>query len=121
MPLRLLLPLSLLLMPGCTGPEATVKPAPTKEAEPFAPTLSLRPTSVTLLPGGTQAFQAEINYPVGRRYLRQPVAWSVVEPEGGSITGAGVYTAPTKPGTYHVRAEREDFPEVKVTATVVVR
>src|SRR5579864_4974095 len=32
------------------------------------------------------------------------VSWSVVEDEGGSITAAGVYTAPVTPGTYTVKA-----------------
>jgi hypothetical protein len=32
------------------------------------------------------------------------VTWSVVEPGGGSITRAGVYTAPAIPGTYTVTA-----------------
>lgn len=89
--------------------------------QPFVPTLVLRPTAVALIPGASQAFQAEINYPEGVRPLRQPVAWSVVEPGGGTITPAGVYTAPARYGTFHVEARREDFPDLRVAATVVVR
>ena len=55
------------------------------------------------------------------RYLRQPVAWRVVEPEGGTVTAAGLYMAPAAPGIYHVEVRREDFPEVTATATVRVK
>ena len=43
---------------------------PTKSAEPFKPSLSLRPVAISLAKGATQAFQAEINYPEGMRYMR---------------------------------------------------
>jgi hypothetical protein len=32
------------------------------------------------------------------------VNWSVVEPDGGTITSTGAYTAPAKAGTFHVKA-----------------
>jgi len=112
------LPLSLLLLGlACSTPKATV---PTAPAAPFKPSLVVRPTAVALIPGATQAFQAEINYPEGIRPLRQPVSWSVVEPDGGAITPAGLYTAPARYGTYHVQVKRDDFPELVVTATVTV-
>ncbi len=109
---------SLLLSLACNPPGNAV---PAKSTEPFKPFLSLRPVAVSLARGTTQAFQAEINYPEGARYFRQPIAWTVVEPEGGSITGAGLYTAPTLPGTYQVRVQREDFPELTATAIVTVK
>ena len=102
---------------ACNPPEASVA----KPAEPFVPRLALRPVAVSLARGATQSLQAEINYPEGMRYLRQPVAWRVVEPEGGTVTTAGLYTAPAAPGTYHVEVRREDFPEVTATATVTVK
>ena len=112
------IPFSLLLLGlACGTPKATV-PAPPRS---FKPTLILRPTAVALIPGATQAFQAEINYPEGVRPLRQPVAWSVIEPDGGTITPAGLYTAPARYGTFHVEVQREDFPNLRVAATVVVR
>jgi hypothetical protein len=116
--IRALSATTLLLAFACTAPGNAV---PTKTAEPFKPALSLRPVAVSLAKGATQAFQAEINYPEGTRYIRQPVAWSVVEAEGGTITGAGLYTAPATAGTYHVQVKREDFPEVTATATVTVK
>lgn len=113
------LPLApLLLALACTTPGDTM---PAKPKEPFKPSLSLRPVAVSLARGATQTFQAEINYPEGMRYMRQPVAWSVVEADGGSITGAGLYTAPAVGGTYHVQVKREDFPEIAATATVTVK
>jgi len=109
---------TLLLALACTAPGDAV---PAKPAEPFKPYLNLRPVAVSLAKGATQAFQAEINYPEGMRYMRQPVAWRVVEPGGGTIDGAGLYTAPAAAGTYHVQVKREDFPEVSATATVTVK
>ena len=90
---------------------------------PFKPTLALTPRKAVLAPGASVTFSALINYePDGPRYPRQPVKWSVEEGEaGGSVTHAAVYTAPAKPGTYHVKAQREDFPEVSARATVKVR
>jgi hypothetical protein len=115
---RLLPATAILFTLACNAPGDAV---PAKPAEPFKPSLSLRPVAVSLAKGTTQAFQAEINYPEGMRYMRQPVGWRVVEPAGGSITGAGLYTAPTAAGTYHVEVRREDFPEITAMATVTVK
>jgi hypothetical protein len=109
---------ALLLVLACSAPGDAV---PAKPAEPFKPFLNLRPVAVSLAKGATQAFQAEINYPEGMRYMRQPVTWRVVEPEGGTIDGAGLYTAPAAAGTYHVQVKREDYPETSATATVTVK
>ena len=103
---------------ACMAPGNAV---PTKTAEPFRPVLSLRPLAVSLATGASQPFQAEINYQEGMRYLRQPVGWRVMEPGGGTITGAGLYTAPATPGIYHVEVLREDFPDIRATATVTVK
>jgi hypothetical protein len=96
-------------------------PVPTKPSEPFHPSLTLRPVAVTLTTGATQAFQAEINYQEGVRYFRQPVGWRVIEEGGGTVTGAGLYTAPPVAGTYHVQVRREDYPDVLAVATVTVK
>ena len=115
--LRAMSATSLLLALACNTPGNAV---PAKPPEPFRPFISLRPVSVSLRMGATQVFQAQINYPEGRRYMKQPVAWRVVEAEGGTITPAGLYTAPAKPGTFHVEVQREDFPERTATATLTV-
>jgi hypothetical protein len=109
---------SLLLVFACNTPGESV---PAKPAEPFKPSLSLRPVAVSLSKGATQAFQAEINYPEGMRYMRQPVSWRVVEADGGTITNVGLYTAPAIDGIFHVQVKREDFPALTATATVSVK
>ncbi len=123
-----MIPLTALLLtlacqsPGDKVPAQPNPPAPAaKSAEPFKPTLSLRPVAVSLGKWATQTFHAEINYPEGIRYIRQPVSWRVVEPDGGAILGAGLYTAPGTAGIYHVEVKRDDFPEITATATVTVK
>jgi hypothetical protein len=109
---------SLLAALACNNPGNAV---PAKPAEPFVPAISLRPVAVSLAKGATQPFQAEINYQEGVRYTHQPVGWRVVESGGGTINGAGLYTAPADAGTYHVEIRREDFPDITTTATVTVK
>ena len=74
----------------------------------FTPTLELTPMSASTAPGGVIAFSASMNYPAGMRPLRQPVKWAVAEKDGGEVTMNGRYTAPAKPGTYHVSVARTD-------------
>ncbi len=92
------------------------------ETQAFKPYLRLTPLTAEVAPGETLQFSAEINYkPDGPRYFRQPVTFEVEEPGGGKVTLQGGYTSPSKPGTYHVVAKRDDYPEVKARATVVVK
>ncbi len=109
---------SLLVALACNAPGNAV---PAKPAEPFVPTLSLRPVKVSLGANATQTFQAEINLQKGVRFPEDPVGWRVVESGGGTITTAGLYTAPATPGVYHVQVRREDFKEVTAVATVTVK
>jgi len=129
--MRVLLVLSLALpLMACAGGEPTPPARKTRasigrlqsdHASVFKPTLALSPKTVTLAPGATQSFSAQINYePDGPRFPRQPVTWTVAEAGGGEVTRTGLYTAPASPGTYHVKAEREDHPGVSDTATVTV-
>ena len=69
---------------GATGPTVTV---------------SVSPEVVTLDTSGTQPFAATV-----AGIANQSVTWSVEEPSGGTITSAGLYTAPPTSGTYHVLA-----------------
>lgn len=106
---------------GRTPPVTTIKILSDHSSE-FIPAIEVQPKAATLATGATQNFTAQINYePNGPRYMRQPVSWAVVENDGGAITHAGVYTAPDKPGIYHVKAEREDHRGVQDTATVTVK
>jgi len=116
--IRILAASPLLVLLACNAPGQAL---PAKPAEPFLPTLSLRPVSVSLGAGATQTFQAEINLQKGIRLPGNPVGWRVVEPGGGTITPAGLYIAPPTPGLYHVEVRREDHKEVTAMATVVVK
>ncbi len=82
--------------------------------------IDVTPGALIMKPGSKQVFTAAINYPPDVNYIRQPVTWQVVEADGGTININGEYTAPSKPGTYHVRAQREDYPSLSTTALVVV-
>ena len=73
------------------------------------------PSAVTLSPTHTQLFTAQVD-----GSTNTAVAWSVRESTGGSITAAGVYTAPAAAGTFHVVATAAADPTVKATAVVSV-
>ena len=86
----------------------------------FVPTLSVDRHIVNVMPGATMNLQASINYPPNINYIRQPVTWSVIEADGGSINLSGSYVAPTKIGTYHVKVQRDDFPSIYVVLDILV-
>lgn len=71
--------------------------------------LAIAPGSITLGPGHTQLFQANL-----------PVRWSVVESGGGQIDDTGLYSAPATLGSYHVRADSTDDSRQSASATVHV-
>lgn len=76
----------------------------------------LNTTSVNLAPGGTQNFTATVT-----GSSNTAVNWNVIGgAANGSITSAGVYTAPTAPGTYTISAQSQADPAVTATATVRV-
>jgi hypothetical protein len=64
-------------------------------------------------PGADRAFAATV-----RCAADTSVYWSVKEPDGGSITQDGVYTAPALPGTYTVMATSQA--DVRASATISV-
>jgi hypothetical protein len=71
-------------------------------------TVSAPPPAVTvaITPGATAAFGCQtVTFSASvTGTANQAVAWSVVEAGGGTISVAGLYTAPSAPGTYHVMA-----------------
>lgn len=80
------------------------------------------PVSVTVAPptaevelGGAVTFTATVTGAADGR-----VTWSVVEAGGGSVDGAGRYTAPAVAGVYHVRAESVADPAASASAAVTV-
>lgn len=77
------------------------------------PPLDVVPARADLAPGGVAAFQAFSGSDV-----LTDAHWSVAEPGGGDITGAGRYTAPAANGTFHVLASSS--PSAKPSAAVVV-
>jgi hypothetical protein len=81
---------------GCPAAETSdVNPGP---PPPFS--VSITPSAPTTDACGTVTFQATVH-----GTTNQGVTWSVQEgASGGTITGAGVYTAPTTASTYHVVA-----------------
>jgi len=94
---------------------------PSSDKPAFQPFLHLSPMEASTASGGEVRFSASINYePTGPRYLRQPVTFRVEEAEGGTVGLGGLYTAPARPGVYHIVARRDDFPEVQARATVTV-
>jgi hypothetical protein len=80
-------------------------------------TLAISPASTTLTCGQTMTF----GYNITSTDQNLKVSWSVVEgAAGGSITSAGLYTAPMTPGTYHATVTSVANPAVSASATVVV-
>lgn len=75
--------------------------------------VTMSPTAVTLLTGGSQTFSASVSGGTGST----AVTWSC---SGGSITSAGVFTAPGAAGTVTVTATSVSDPSRKATATVTV-
>src|SRR4051812_5765626 len=66
----------------------------------LAPEVDVRPAAVTLAPGRQQAFEAAVT-----NAADTAVSWSVVEgAPGGTVTSAGLYTAPASAGVFHVAA-----------------
>src|SRR6516164_5351310 len=64
--------------------------------------LDVVPPAVSVPVGGTQSFVATESGMADAGPAN--VTWSVVENGGGTVDSLGDYTAPTVPGTYHVRA-----------------
>jgi uncharacterized cupredoxin-like copper-binding protein len=84
-------------------------------SEPGPVSIQITPSLVQLHTGATQVFNATVT-----GSTNQAVTWSVVEPGGGSITSAGLYTAPSSAGTFHVRAVAAADPAVSTQATLTV-
>jgi len=78
--------------------------------------VAINPSTVNVDQGGTRTFTATVT-----GSSNGAVSWSVREgPSGGSITSAGVYTAPAVAGTYHVIATSQADSTRTAIANVVV-
>ncbi len=82
---------------------------------PVAVQVSVSPANATLNMNATQAFSATVT-----GSSNTAVTWSVVEPDGGSISASGLYTAPAKLGTFHVKATSQADSSRSAQATIVV-
>lgn len=99
-----------------TSPSASVQVFSTAEVH-VTPTPD---ASQLLSVGASQSFTATVNDPDNAQ-ADQAVTWQVQEgAAGGSITSAGVYTAPDVPGTYHITATSIYDPTKTATITVQV-
>ena len=81
-----------------------------------AVSVTISPTSVNLTPSATQQFTATVT-----GASDTSVVWTIQEgAAGGSVTGAGLYSAPGVVGVYHVVATSNADPTQSATATVGV-
>lgn len=99
---------------GGKPPAPEPEPAPELEPEPEV-AVEISPEAITLQQGASATFTASVTGTVNHA-----VVWSVAGIGGGSIDGAGVYTAPTSPGVYTVVATSVADPSKSATATVTV-
>jgi hypothetical protein len=77
-------------------------------------TVTISPSYLGLLPGATQTFTAAV-----AGTTNQSITWKIVEAGGGSITSAGLYTAPNSNSTFHVRATSRANTNALADATVL--
>lgn len=88
----------------------------TVTAPPTAVTVAVTPPTASIASCRSFTFGATVG-----GTSNTAVTWSVQEgAAGGSITAAGVYTAPSSAGTYHVVATSQADPTKSSVATVVV-
>jgi hypothetical protein len=78
---------------ACGGGHSSPPPAPQVVS------VALSPSGASLWTNGTQAFQATVS-----GTTNTAVTWSVGEAAGGTISAAGLYTAPGSAGNFHVKA-----------------
>jgi len=76
---------------------------------------SVEPASVRLAPGGSCQFQVHM-----KGLVRDTAVWAVEEAEGGEISPEGRYTAPHRPGLFHVTATSTLDPSSTARSTVTV-
>jgi len=108
---RVVLPALLVL--ACQGGRT---PDPAAES-PATVEVAVKPAAATVAAGGKQAFAATVTAAADTS-----VNWSVAEgAAAGSITSAGLYTAPSTSGTFHVVATSVADPSRAGSATVTVQ
>lgn len=91
---------------GTTG-KSTVKVRNTK--------VTVSPSTVQLSVGGTVQLTGSVTGPTDKS-----LAWSVQETNGGTVTAAGLYTAPAAAGTFHVIATSVANPSKSAAVTASI-
>jgi len=97
------------LLVGCSSGGRTTN-SPEKNI-----TVSISGSATALNANASRIFSATV-----RNASNTAVTWAVVEVGGGTITQAGVYTAPATPGTYTVKATAQANAAVSAIAPVPV-
>jgi len=106
-----LLAVLVLAAAGCTAPPYD---GPVSPGDPVV--VEVSPPAIELGFGGTVTFTAAV-----QNAADGSVAWSIEEGAGaGTITAAGLYTAPSAAGVFHVRATSNADPSVFDAAAVTV-
>jgi hypothetical protein len=91
---------------AATGAAAVIVPMPQ---------VTIAPVAVTVRPAGTQTFAATVS-----GLTNTAVKFTIQESVGGMINSAGLYTAPSADGLYHVVATSIEETTVTTSATVTV-
>jgi len=116
MPTLKLLPLGcIVLLLACSGGGGSSNPPAPPVAVTVTPATATLGTTAACTAGNSRSFTATV-----ANSGNGAVTWSVQEAGGGSVTSAGVYTAPTIPGTYHVVATAAADGSKAASATVTV-
>ncbi len=104
---------------GTIDVTATSNAVPTKSGTavvtlPLA-TLLIVPDAIDIKPGVSSTFSATL-----QGLENTEVTWTIQEPDAGSINSAGVYTAPSTEGIYHIVATSTVDANYRATAVAVV-
>ena len=78
-------------------------------------TVDIQPSTVEIAPSASTQFTSAVTGTGDTG-----VEWRVVEPDGGTVSGTGLYSAPSTPGTFHVQVSSVTAPTVLATAKVKV-
>ncbi len=106
------------LVVACASPEPGMKHPASDDITPepgSATTVSFSIDGAPLAFGEKLALRAHVTGATDPGVL-----WEIEEEDGGSITSAGVYTAPEWPGTFHLVARSREYPEAASRASVAV-
>ena len=109
LPLLLIASLGILALAGCGGSSTT--PPPTHTVQ-----VAVSPTTASVFVSQTATFTATVT-----GASNTSVTWSIQEgSSGGSVSSAGMYTAPAAAGTFHVIATSQADASKSASATVTV-